>query len=450
MFTFVACDPEDNKIPGDVKTSLNTPVNLTIDEEDFTLRWSIVSGASGYSVNIDGIDYETESEEYSLESLISEHKVYQIKVKALAGNNATHSDSAYTAPISCEPAMFIFTYNPSGGSVNILASRNITQSALSLIITGLTNFGRTLIEIVIPELIENMEVTVIGASAFEDSIIESVVIPATIVEVGRNAFRGSSSLREVTFQRGGSGSSDITILDEGVFEGCIVLESIIVPEGSEEAYLEAIIESTPELENQITIELPPLPELTGTVIIEGIVEVDEEIWANIEEISNGEGQVSYQWKRDEIDVGENSMFYIITNMDVGYTITVTVTFSGNSGSLTSDPTIEVPEPDLPHVKFSITLDHITGEVPLSETWFQINIATGTPVTVNLYNSSSYKNESIEWFINGVSKAVGTTSYIVSPSDFAGTDAGLHSLTIEVETLEGDFYNRTFAFQVYNY
>jgi len=614
VFLFIACDePEGDNPTG--KTPLSVPANVDIDPVDFTLKWNSVLGAAQYMVKINGDEIVVNTESYSLLHLVNNHGVYEIQVKAYAGqSNALFLDSAYSQVIYREPAAYVFEYESSNASPSILFSRNIIPSGLRIL--GLTAFGRTLEDIVIPNVINSIEVTVIGEAAFEDSIIISVEIPATVVSVGRNAFKGSSALREVTFNR--SSFDGITSLDDGVFEGCAALDTINVPVGSEQAYLDEIIESTPELENQIDIPLPDLsgtvtilgnavvgqtltantsalagsleisyqwerngieigyedyyivtmddvgytitvtvtrvgflgsrtsqptavvtlPVLTGTVEIEGDVEVGEWLWP--EDYTNGIGDISYLWKRNGTVIGDD-YYYNVTIADVGYTITVTITYSGNLGSVTSNPSIEVPEPDWPQLEGSVTIDlwsgsivrvgsilnadtyYLEGSNYISYQWNR----DGTPIvgansylytltendfgayitvtvtrfgylgfktsntlgpvldiapvkftigyewlagdtqnlpgsnlnSFNIFTSSSDDSwtlyldlpdryESIEWFINGVSKDVGSDSFTVRSTDFTNTDAGTYILTIEVETLAGDFYNRSITFQVY--
>jgi len=75
------------------------------------------------------------------------------------------------------------------------------------------------------------------------------------------------------------------------------------------------------------------PPLTGIVSISGIAEIGRTLTANTD-LLNGNGTVSYQWKRGTTNIGINST-YIIQSADAGSTITVTVTRSGYSGSVPS-------------------------------------------------------------------------------------------------------------------
>jgi formylglycine-generating enzyme required for sulfatase activity len=68
----------------------------------------------------------------------------------------------------------------------------------------------------------------------------------------------------------------------------------------------------------------------------------------------GSGAISYEWKRGGTTaIGTNSSTYIVQAADLGFTITVTVTRSGNSGSVASDPTAAV-------TPFKIAMAQIPG------------------------------------------------------------------------------------------
>ena len=80
-----------------------------------------------------------------------------------------------------------------------------------------------------------------------------------------------------------------------------------------------------------------LPALTGTVSITGTATVGQTLTANIDAIG-GSGTISYQWRRGGTNIGTNSNAYTVQTADIGFSITVTVTRSGNSGNITSTPT----------------------------------------------------------------------------------------------------------------
>jgi len=89
----------------------------------------------------------------------------------------------------------------------------------------------------------------------------------------------------------------------------------------------------------VTVTGASLPPLTGTVSISGIAVVGQTLTA-VTTYLNGSGNISYQWKRGDTVIGTNSATYTIQSSDVvDSIITVTVTRSGNSGSVISAPTV---------------------------------------------------------------------------------------------------------------
>ncbi len=102
-------------------------------------------------------------------------------------------------------------------------------------------------EIIIPEIVDGLPVTGIGASCFEDNTeIQKVIIPDTVDFIDLDAFAGCTSLREVTLSNTltylgdeafmESGLVSLTLpesfntLNTNVFNGCEQLESVIFPE----------------------------------------------------------------------------------------------------------------------------------------------------------------------------------------------------------------------------
>jgi len=82
--------------------------------------------------------------------------------------------------------------------------------------------------------------------------------------------------------------------------------------------------------------IPDLPPLTGTVSINGTAEVGQILTANTTSL-DGSGDIFYQWKSDDVNIGTDSNAYTITQNDSGSLITVTVTRSENFGNITSNP-----------------------------------------------------------------------------------------------------------------
>jgi hypothetical protein len=132
------------------------------------------------------------------------------------------------------------------------------------------------------------------------------------------------------------------------------------------------------------------PALTGFVSISGNAQVGQTLMANTNTLG-GSGAISYQWRRGETSIGTNSNIYTVQVADVGSTITVTVTRSGNSGSITSAPTgiiVNIGENQNPVASdFNIgNLTQIVGSVTSVTISPQSGKSTGT-ITI-LYDGST--------------------------------------------------------------
>ena len=117
-------------------------------------------------------------------------------------------------------------------------------------ITGLTEYGKTLTEIEIPESIDGVEINAIGDSAFANCLLfTSVTIGDRVTSIGYGAFTGCSYLSNVTIGKNVKNigitafalcnslneiviPSSVTTL-EGAFYGCEGLSSIIVEQGNQ-------------------------------------------------------------------------------------------------------------------------------------------------------------------------------------------------------------------------
>ena len=146
-----------------------------------------------------------------------------------------------------------------------------------------------------------------------------------------------------------------------------------------------------------------LPPLTGSVNITGNAIVGQVLTANTDSLG-GNGTIFYQWRRDGTNIGSNSSSYIVQSLDVGSTITVTVTRSSFSGSVLSDPTSTVMFPVL------------TGTVSISGT-----AQVGQMLTANTTGLGGSGTISYQWMRDGIT-FIGTNSstYIVQDGDVSST------------------------------
>ena len=90
---------------------------------------------------------------------------------------------------------------------------NFTENNAEVIITGLKE-GISDTSIVIPETIDGMPVTAIGAKAFEFTTITDIKIGKNIKKIGEKAFYKCNKLRSVTW------SHKCDVIPVGCFFGC--------------------------------------------------------------------------------------------------------------------------------------------------------------------------------------------------------------------------------------
>ena len=153
----------------------------------------------------------------------------------------------------------------------------------------------------------------------------------------------------------------------------------------------------------VTIYYTP-PTLTGTVSITGTTQVWQTLTANTTSLG-GNGTITYQWKRGTTtNIGSNSSTYTLQPADAGYTITVTVTRAGNSGSVTSSATA------------AITLSALTGTISITGT-----AQVGQTLTANTSLLNGSGTPSYQWSKGGtaISGATGST-YTIQSADANNT------------------------------
>ena len=80
--------------------------------------------------------------------------------------------------------------------------------------------------------------------------------------------------------------------------------------------------------------------ITGNALFGETLTADTTNLTSIPIISNL-GTLTYQWKKGDIEMGTNSATYLLTQDDIGNTITVTITAANCDGSVTSEPTTTI-------------------------------------------------------------------------------------------------------------
>lgn len=105
----------------------------------------------------------------------------------------------------------------------------------------------------------------------------------------------------------------------------------------------------------------PIDALTGTVSITGSLKYDETLTASVTD-TNNTGTLSYQWRRNGDDIASaTSSTYLVTEDDIGYTLSVVVTSSVESGSIVGTASDSISKADGPTAPTGITAVACTTE-----------------------------------------------------------------------------------------
>ncbi len=93
----------------------------------------------------------------------------------------------------------------------------------------ITGYIGTDLDIVVPRIIENRPVTVIGEEAFSSYDMNSIILPESLVEIDYKAFENCKQLKEIIIPK------NVNKV-ETAFDGCENLEKIQIPEEVSEFY----------------------------------------------------------------------------------------------------------------------------------------------------------------------------------------------------------------------
>ena len=105
----------------------------------------------------------------------------------------------------------------------ITATLTAIYSVSENTITGLTDYGESLIVLNIPSVIDGKSVTSIGRSAFEGcSGLASVTIPDSVTSIGSSAFSGCTGLTSITIP------DSVTSIGQQAFRNCTGLTSVTI------------------------------------------------------------------------------------------------------------------------------------------------------------------------------------------------------------------------------
>ncbi|MCL2480446.1 MAG: hypothetical protein FWF38_01900 [Spirochaetaceae bacterium] len=174
-----------------------------------------------------------------------------------------------------------------------------------------------------------------------------------------------------------------------------------------------------------TLPIEP-PEFSATVTIDGTAKVGETLTANVSGESGTSGTRNYQWQRGDSAVavdtnipGANGATYVLQDSDFKKYFTVTITYTGNSGSKVSAP------------KGPVTAD-LTGTVTIDGTAQVDQTLTAITSALVLVPGESSESFSYQWKRGNSAGAVDTTITEANGVTYALTSADLHKyITVTV-------------------
>jgi len=219
--------------------------------------------------------------------------------------------------------------------------------------------------------------------------------------------------------------------DSGKYYEPSVVQAVYGSNGASDLYLFVLNEDADtDLKAYLLNSHGDQPVLEGTVSISGTAVVGQTLTADTSGLTNPSGILSYQWKRNGTIIADAvDDTYVPVAEDIGCTITVTVAASGNSGTITSEPTEQITdaggsEPSHLADLSSLTLSRGTLRPPFEA---QINNYTaGVPNSVSEISVVAVVYDSrATLFVNNIPVASGTNSPDIS------LDEGDNSIEVKV-------------------
>lgn len=184
--------------------ALSKPVGLRINSDTLNLSWRAVANAGYYTVSINGTEFDSRTNSYSLSNLTSGE--YELRVKARA-RGTENRDSGWS-----EKLEFIREAEP-GMGFSLMNGK--TEYA---VISAGTAEG----DIVIPDVYRGKPVTAIAEKAFANNgKITGVTLGNNITSIGAQAFYNCSYLAKANIPQ------TVTEIGEQAFQGCRLLNSPI-------------------------------------------------------------------------------------------------------------------------------------------------------------------------------------------------------------------------------
>lgn len=145
-------------------------------------------------------------------------------------NQQVEEDSLITTTPVLERNGYGYTFDydittPITNNTTITATENAIFNIENNKITGLTDYGKTLSFINIPESIDGQSITTIGSRAFfSEQLLQEITIPSSITTIEYKAFYICESLKKITIP------NSVTSIGDYAFYKCSSLTSITIPD----------------------------------------------------------------------------------------------------------------------------------------------------------------------------------------------------------------------------
>ncbi len=188
-------------------SELSKPEDFKFDIATQTLSWDKVAGAKVYIVEIDGKEFTTRANSYSLAKL--DAGTYDIKVKAISDNEEVE-DSEWAVYEGFERAY-------ETGLMYKLINNNTEYE--------LVGVGSAKGDVVMEDVYRGKPVTSIADSALRNNRFTSFTISKNVKSIGKNAFQNSQQIVELVIPE------TVTSVGDGLVQGSKKLEKVTLPQG---------------------------------------------------------------------------------------------------------------------------------------------------------------------------------------------------------------------------
>lgn len=191
------------------QTQLKTPQSLKIEDE--TLWWDEVDNAAGYIVEVDGTQYETEHNAFSVFTIALNSREYEFRVQAYGDLRGRYEDSEWSETLRYTPEI------AQGWGVRLTEEGN-SYEAIAYDKEKVSG------KLVIPAYYNGLPIARICTEGFAGcKNLTGVALSSFMTEIFANAFSGCSALTRVLCPPAAE-------LKSSVFSGCTALQHIQLPQ----------------------------------------------------------------------------------------------------------------------------------------------------------------------------------------------------------------------------